>query len=148
MVAVHKLRHWKQRYDPNAAFICRRHMAWGGRTYEPGGRIPKELAANKGKLRRFWEASWIELAEFQAPDVATGQPMETPVEDPERPVEALDGAETASVVVQEAPETLPEGATMERRGSWHVVTMPDGSERKALGRKALNELLAKIGGCR
>ena len=138
MVAVHKLRHWKQRYDPNAAFICRRRMAWGGRTYVPGGRIPAELAANKAKLRRFWEAGWIELAEFKAPNVVTGLPMETPVEDPETPVEVLDGAETAYAAVPQ----------VERRGSWHVVTMPDGSERKALGRKKLNELLAEIGGCR
>ena len=73
---IRKLRHWKQRYDPNAAFICRRRIQWSSRTYEPGSSIPDELTANKAKLRRFWEAGWIELAEFQAPDVATGQPAE------------------------------------------------------------------------
>ena len=117
MVAVHKLRHWKQQYHPNAAFICRRRMAWGGRTYEPGGRIPAELAANKAKLRRFWEAGWIELAEFQAPDVATGQPAE--------------------------PE-LPEEATLEQHGSWYVVTLPDGTEHKAQGSEARDALLAEL----
>ena len=117
MVAVHKLRHWKQQYHPNAAFICRRRMAWGGRNYEPGGRIPAELAANKAKLRRFWEAGWIELAEFQAPDVATGQPAE--------------------------PE-LPEEATLEKRGSWYVVTLPDGTKHKAQGSEARDALLAEL----
>ena len=117
MVAVHKLRHWKQQYHPNAAFICRRRMAWGGRTYEPGGRIPKELAANKAKLRRFWEAGWIELAEFEAPNVATGQ----------------------------VERDLPPGATLERRGSWYVVTLADGTERKARGLGTYDELLAEIG---
>ena len=138
MQVVRKLRHWKQRYDPHASFICRRRLQWGGLKYEPGDPTPDGLAANKGKLRRFWEAGWIELAEFKAPNVVTGLPMETPVEDPERPVEVLDGAETAYAAVPQ----------VERRGSWHVVTMPDGSERKALGRKKLNELLAEIGGCR
>ena len=123
MQVVRKLRHWKQRYDPHASFICRRRLQWGGLKYEPGDPTPDGLAANKGKLRRFWEAGWIELAEFKAPNVVTGLPMETPVEDSERP-------------------------QVERRGSWYVVTMPDGSERKALGRKGLNELLVEIGGCR
>lgn len=116
---IRKVRHWKQRYDANAAFICRRRMMWGDRTYEPGDPIPEGLAANKAKLRRFWESRWIELAEFQAPDVATGQPAE--------------------------PE-LPEGMTLEQRGAWYVVTMPDGSERKAMGREARDELLAELAG--
>ena len=117
MVAVHKLRHWKQQYHPNAAFICRRRMAWGGRVYLPGAPIPAELAANKAKLRRFWEAGWIELAEFQAPDVATGQL-------------GFGG--------------LPKGATLEQRGSWYVVTLPDGTEHKAQGSKARDALLAEL----
>ena len=48
-----RLRHWKQRYAPNAAFIWRRRILFGGKTYEPGEQIPAELAANKAKLRRF-----------------------------------------------------------------------------------------------
>ncbi len=117
VVPIRKLRHWKQRYDANAAFILRRRMKWGAKTYEPGEHIPKELAANKAKLRRFWEAGWIELAEFHAPDVATGQ----------------------------AEPKLLDGVVMERRGSWYVVTMVDGSVRKALGRKAWGKLLAELG---
>ena len=114
---IHKFRHWKQRYDPNASFICRRRLQWGGLKYEPGDPTPDGLAANKGKLRRFWESGWIELAEFEAPNVATGQ----------------------------VERDLPPGATLEQRGSWYVVTLADGTERKAQGLGAYDELLAEIG---
>jgi hypothetical protein len=70
---IRKLRHWKQHFDINAAFICRKVMVWEDETYQPGDIIPEGLLADKGKLRRFWEAQWIELAEFEEPDVATGQ---------------------------------------------------------------------------
>ena len=98
--------------------MCRRRMRWEGVAFESGDRIPEGLAANKGKLRRFWEAGWIELAEFEAPNVATGQ----------------------------IESGLPDGATLERRGSWHVVTLADGSERKANGLEAYRRLLADLGG--
>ena len=70
--ATRRLRHWKQRYEPNAAFIWRRRLLFGGKTYEPGERIPAELAANKSKLRRFWEGQIIELAEFE---IETSSPI-------------------------------------------------------------------------
>ena len=124
-----KLRSWKQRYDPKAAFICRRRLRWGGLVYEPGNLIPDELAANKGKLRRFWEAGWIELAEFEAPNVATGQPVRTAVEGPES-----------------ADLTLPDGASLEQRGSWYVLTMADGTESKVQGREAYHALLEELRG--
>ena len=117
---IRKLRHWKQRYSPNAAFICRRRMTWSGRVYEPGDPIPQELSNNKGKLRRFWESRWIELAEFSGDspdDITTGsfQP------------------------------SLPAGAVLEQRGSWFIVTLPDGTLHKAQGRGAYHELLMEVG---
>ena len=69
------------------------------------------------KLRRFWESQRIELAEFEAPNVVTGQ-----VEQKE----------------------LPDGVTVEPgKGSWFVVNTPEG-EIKANGKKALDELLDKL----
>ena len=114
---MRRLRHWKQRYDPNAAFVCRRPLTWDGQTYQPGDRIPDGLSANQGKLRRFWETGWIELAEFAAPDVATGQPHQP---------------------------TSPEGVSVARRGSWYILTLPDGSERKAQGQGERDALLAEL----
>ena len=116
---MRRLRHWKQRYDPNAAFVCRRPMTWDGQTYELGDRIPEGLAANQAKLRRFWEAGWIELAEFEAPDIATGQLHQS---------------------------ALPEVVSVTRRGSWYVFTLPDGSERKAQGQEERDALLAELRG--
>ena len=73
MAQVRKLRHWKQRFDKNAKFIWRRKTEYGDWTYEIGEAIPEELENNPTKLRRFWESKRIELAEFKAPNVATGQ---------------------------------------------------------------------------
>ncbi len=73
---VRTLRHWKQRFDKNAEFVFRRTKKWTGREYLPGDPIPEELAANPAKLRRFWESNMIELAEFEEPNVLTGQAPE------------------------------------------------------------------------
>lgn len=73
---VRTLRHWKQRFDKNAEFIWRRPITWQGKTVKAGDPIPQDLQDNKTKLRRFWEARVIELAQFEEPDVATGQKPE------------------------------------------------------------------------
>lgn len=73
MRKVRKLRHWKQRFDKNAAFVWRKGLVYQGQRIVLGAPIPKELADSPTKLRRFWESGTIELAEFDAPNVATGQ---------------------------------------------------------------------------
>lgn len=73
MRKVRKLRHWKQRFDKNAKFIWRKPITWLGEQVTPGDPIPEDLENNPTKLRRFWEAHVIELAEFEEPDVQTGQ---------------------------------------------------------------------------
>ena len=73
---IRKVRHWKQQYDKNAAFIFRRQLAYDDKTYEPGDEIPVALFENKTKLRRFWESKFIELWHFEEVDVATGQKPE------------------------------------------------------------------------
>ena len=75
---IRRLRHWKQRFDKNAEFIWRRPTIAGGVTYEAGSPIPDVLKNNPAKLRRFWEAKRIELADFEAPNVATGVVEEEP----------------------------------------------------------------------
>ena len=83
---VRTLRHWKQQYDPNADFIFRRGLQYGPETFEPGDDIPQALKDNKGKLRRFWEAGWIELALFDEPNVATGQVEGKPLTEKQKKV--------------------------------------------------------------
>ncbi len=116
-VYIRKLRHWKQRFDKNAKFICRRPMDWDDKKYLPGDDIPKGLEENKAKLRRFWESQWLELAEFETLDVTTGRPPET---------------------------KIPEGITVEPgKGAWFVVTTGE-EEYKVNGQKALNKMLDEL----
>ena len=73
---IRKVRHWKQRFDPAAAFVCRRRIVWDAKIYERGDLIPDQLAGNKVKLRRFWDSGVIELWEENPepePDVKAGE---------------------------------------------------------------------------
>ena len=70
---VGKFRHWKQRFNPDAGFVWRKAVEWkAGEKVGPGSLIPEELLKNRGKLRTFWEAGYIELAKFD-PDQPTKQ---------------------------------------------------------------------------
>ncbi len=120
---VRKLRHWKQRWDRNADFVWSRRTIYAGVTYTPGDPIPDDLAARPTKLRRFWESKRIELAEFEAPNVATGQA------EPEPDADALDP---------------PEGVTVTPgNGSWFTVGTADG-DVNVNGRRALERLLGEL----
>lgn len=66
-----RLRHWKQRYNKNAKFIWSRDVVYSGQEFEAGDVIPDGLVTPI-KLRRLWESRWIQLADFDAPDVFTG----------------------------------------------------------------------------
>lgn len=70
---VRRLRHWKQQFDPRARFVWRKGLTYAGQRVEAGDVVPDGLL-KPTKLRRFWESGVIELAEFEAPDVATGRP--------------------------------------------------------------------------
>ena len=67
---IRTLRHWKQRFNKNSKFVWRRAKVFAGIQYAIGDDLPEDVAMTK--LRRFWESGVIELAEFQAPNVATG----------------------------------------------------------------------------
>ena len=81
---VRTLRHWKQRFNKNAKFVWRRSLTFQGKRTKIGDEIPDTLADNPTKLRRFWESSVIELAEFEDPDVTTGQVAEVETPEPEK----------------------------------------------------------------
>ena len=68
----HRMRHWKQRFDKGADFTWRRNTVYAGEQYYAGDRIPQDLKDKPTKLRRFWESKWIQLADFDAPDVVMG----------------------------------------------------------------------------
>ena len=147
MMRIRTIRHWKQRFNPNAAFICRRRMEWGDGVYEPGDPIPEGLAENRGKLRRFWEAGRIELAEFEALDVVTGQDESEPVI--AEPEPDTDDADEAAGAGTDPPSGEPDGqggeAVWTRRGGYYDVVFPDGSTVRVRGKAALDGLLAERG---
>lgn len=61
---VLRSRHWRQRFDPNAEMRFRKRVKWSKSiTYEPGDKVPEDLMA-PNKLRRWWEAGYIELLIF------------------------------------------------------------------------------------
>lgn len=114
---VRKFRHWKQRFNPDAKFIFRRGVLFGPKRYDRGDLCPEELLRNKLKLRNFWEARVIELAEFEVPDIITGQ----------RP-------------------SIPPGVTVEgpNKGGWFSMTLQDGSVEKIRGKEGVDERLVEI----
>lgn len=71
MRKVRTLRHWKQQFSQNAAFVWRKSITFGGKQTVPGERAE---GIKPTKLRAFWEAGMIELAEFEEPrDVLEGR---------------------------------------------------------------------------
>lgn len=64
MTKIRRLRHWKQRFDKDAAFIWRQARMFNGVMTVPGELVPDEVLKDRNKLKRLWEASCIELAEF------------------------------------------------------------------------------------
>lgn len=96
---VRKLRHWKQRFDPNAAFVWRKRTRFRGEQYEAGSLLEEGLL-HRTKLRRFWEAQRIELAYFEDPNVLTGK--------------------------VEVPSDLPDGVKVEKHGvGWYTIIKGD-----------------------
>lgn len=86
---------------------------------EVGDLVPEELLQNKGKLRSFWEAKRIELAEFEeAPKVKTAEPSR--------------GSSTTEPEINELG------------GGWYEVVVDD-EKHKVQGQKALDELLGLLG---
>jgi hypothetical protein len=131
---VRKLRHWKQRWNKNAAFVWRKRIKYAGELTEPGSPIPEDLQKAPTKLRRFWESQTIELAEFEEPDVATGQPHQAKA------------AEPAKAETEGEPVEGLEGVTVESlKGSWVLVRTPgEPAGIKVNGQKKLEELLAEL----
>lgn len=122
MRKVRKLRHWKQRFNPNARFMWRRNTTFDATVFEAGTEVPEGLLS-RVKIRRFWESKRIELWEFEDPNVATGK---------------IDGKGDELV--------LPEGVSVEKgKGSWYLIKIVgDEKDYKVNGKKKLAEFIATI----
>ncbi len=131
--AVRILRHWKQRFDKGARMRWRRQTTWSQELqFEAGDEIPPEIIKQMGatKLRRFWESHFIELYEFEDPDVATGQVAPVPTPDP---------VQTTSGEFE-----VPEGVTVERAGGWYTVSEKDGASIRVQGKGKVLHVLETI----
>jgi len=127
---IRKVRHWKQRFDPEAEFIWRRAARVPGGSAAPGDRVEKSAFPLR-RLRKLWDAEWIELAEWEAPDMRRRRLA----------AEARDGAE-ARGDVPPAGDVVVEYVG----GSWYEVRVAgaEASER-VRGRKALAAKLRPLG---
>lgn len=123
---IRALRHWKQQFDKNAVFICRRSFKWDDTVTEVGEEIPAGLFANKGKLRNMWNANWIELGEFEEPE----------------DVKAKAKAKAAAAE-KDDEQIIPDGVTVEAgKGAWVTITLPNGDTVKKNGKKQIAEFFA------
>ena len=117
---LRKVRHWKQRFDPNVKFIFRRGMTFAGKKHQRGDYVPKKLLTNRLKLENFWEAEVIELAEFAVPG---------------RPISLL-GVEAVLAL------PMPEGVSLKHIGNhWYEITVPDGEPVRKQGKKGVDTFL-------
>lgn len=121
---IRTLRHWKQQFQPNAAFVFRKTTVWDqNTTFLPGDPVPEGLLPAH-RLRRYWEAGRIELAEFDEPlKVDSGFNHEE--DDPER----------AAVLREVQVEAVG--------GNWFKVRYGD-QTYKERGREALSARLDQL----
>ncbi len=65
-----KLRHWKQRWSPTADLIFLKKLKLGDGFVLPGDPVTPEIREKLGlhRLRRWWDAGVLALAEAQAPN--------------------------------------------------------------------------------
>ena len=113
-VKTRSLRHWKQRFNKNAKFVWRRSIVYAGIQTVVGKSIPKILADSPTKLRRFWESSVIELAEFEAPNVLTGQRLK-PLTKAEKKKAETEKVKANKALLNEA-EVNPRAAALKKYG--------------------------------
>lgn len=81
-LANRRMRHWKQQFSTKAEFVWNKPVTWAGEQVEIGAPIPDELKEDRNRLRRFWEAHVIQLAEFEDPDVLKGHTGDAPTPAP------------------------------------------------------------------
>lgn len=94
----------------------------------PGDPVTDEIVAALGRhrLKMWWEAGYIELAEYEAP-----KPHALQLEEQHAIGNCLDGPE------------LPAEAIVHTGGGWYDVTFPDGSTERVHGKKRAEKLLGR-----
>ena len=115
-----RIRHWKQRYDPQSKMVWAREMLFDGKTVKSGEEITEEHKALLGtnRLKKWWDNKIIQLwtIELDAESATDPDPEDLDPEDdssevedtPEEDAESEDDAEDPEDLEgeEEAPESL------------------------------------------
>ncbi len=130
---VRKIRHWRQRFDPKVQLRFRKTITWSRElVFWPGDEVPEDLMP-PNKLRRWWEAGILELAEFDEKDHAhSSKPKITKVAEEDKvPNNSEAGKEVATtegievVCKLKAGSALPEIITDPVTTSQYAEDTPD-----------------------
>lgn len=71
-------RHWKQRWNPDAEFVFLKRLKLGIEGHEfvqPGDPVPKAHPLIRNRLRRWWAAEIIGLADFEVKKTGSNRPV-------------------------------------------------------------------------
>jgi len=70
-------RHWQQVWDPNPPFVFRQSLLIEGKRVAFGDPVTPELRKSLGmnRLRRWWDAKVIEIADFDPATRTTSEPV-------------------------------------------------------------------------
>jgi len=147
-----RVRHWKQRFDKDADFVFLRHLRTGldpdNPFSNPGDPVPKDDRIKGHRLKRWWEARIIGLANFVPPPSkaqVTAEALAAAASEP-APVEPEPQADP----VTEAPETepvqptsepAPEGKMKHTGGGWYNVLLPGKDPIRVRGKAKAEALL-------
>lgn len=120
-----KARHWSQVYDSTSPMQWRRSVIWDGVQYQPGDRVPSSVPPSR--LRRLWRAKFIELFNFKARDISSGQAAKSSRTEGKNPAPATDP---------------PKGYRVEKVGGpWYDLHTPDGETVRIKGLSKANAAL-------
>lgn len=61
---ISKIRHWKQRFNPDARMVLRRDMTFATGKFQKGEEVPDIIYQDKGLMKRLWRLGRIELMFF------------------------------------------------------------------------------------
>ena len=89
-----RIRHWKQRYDPDAKFVFLKRMRLGldpkKPNVVPGDPVPSgDIRLGRGRLKRWWDAGIIGRADWVDPDDAKREKRSEQAEEAQRAADLL-----------------------------------------------------------
>lgn len=124
---ISKVRHWKQRWDPEAELVWRRRARVGAGTVRPGDPVDK-TGLRLSRLLRLWNVGAIELRDF----------------DPKAPAPRRGRA--ARLRARATAPPVAAGSIRLVGGGWYEIALDgDPAPRRIRGREAMEEAAGLMG---